>query len=276
MRALLIALAICASSTARADGLDALEREQQALYDRIAPSVVYIVAADGVGTGFVVGTDGLVLTNAHVVGKATSVEVVMFDGARRQGRVIERGADGIDLVLLDMGRHALPSLPLSEQPLRIGTWVASIGHGMGGTWTFTTGMVSNIYPSERGKDKPVFQTQIPLNPGNSGGPIVDRHGVVVGVVTAGIREAQSINFAIRSERALRSLPRLREACACLIILAPPGIDVFVDGAVAGKGPRVVAPIVPGSHDVLAIIDGVARTRRVVYPAQREVDLRAVK
>jgi len=272
--AIAAAVAIAAPAAARADdGLAAVEREQRALYDRVAPSVVYIVTADGIGTGFVVGATGLILTNAHVPGKASAVDVILFDGQKRKGRVVERARDDIDLVLLDIGRHTLPSLPLSDRPLQIGTWVASIGHGLGGTWTYTTGMVSNIYPSQDKKDKPVFQTQIPLNPGNSGGPIFDRHGVVVGIVTAGIREAQSINFAIRSEQALRALPRLGGACACLTVLVPDGVDVFVDGAAAGKGPKLVVPVVHGDHEVIAIVGGQARKTRVSYPATAVVDLR---
>jgi serine protease Do len=160
--------------------------------------------------------------------------------------------------------------------------VAAIGHGMGTTWTYTTGMVSNTYPVDGFADKPLFQTQIPLNPGNSGGPIFDRNGVVVGVVTAGIQKAQSINFAIRSSEALRRFARLAGprppassvAPAALTVIAPEGAPVFVDGASVGKGPRVTAAVSPGEHEALAIIGGAAVRQRVTFPGTASVELKA--
>jgi S1-C subfamily serine protease len=148
--------------------------------------------------------------------------------------------------------------------------VASIGHGLGGIWTFTTGMVSNIYP-DRG-ERPVFQTQIPLNPGNSGGPVLDRRGRVVGVVTAGIRDSNSINFAIRSDVAVRKLAKLQASCECLVILAPPDVPVFVDGELAGKRPRVAVPADARAYEVFAVVAGQMRKRIATFPKGREVDL----
>jgi serine protease Do len=274
MRSAIILFLLLIALPAHADGaLAALEREQLALYDRIAPSVVYIQSSDSAGSGFVVGHEGLILTNAHVVGKADVVDVIRFDGQRRKGRVVERAASTVDLALIDMGKHDLPSLTLSLQELRIGTWAGAIGHGLALTWTFTSGMISNIYPSSEPKQKGVFQTQIPVNPGNSGGPIFDRHGAVLGILTSGIKDAQAVNFAIRAQRAIEVLPRLRDACECLVILAPDGVDVYVDGAVAGKGPKVTAPVSAGRHEIIVIVDGKARTQTVSYPTVRRVDLR---
>ena len=95
----------------------------------------------------------------------------------------------------------------------------------------------------------VFQTQIPLNPGNSGGPIIDRTGRVVGIVTAGIKEANSINFGIDIGVALRSLSRLSALCDCLTISAPDGVPVpAVPAVIIGwpTPPLVAAPL--GSLD----------------------------
>jgi S1-C subfamily serine protease len=149
--------------------------------------------------------------------------------------------------------------------------VASVGHGRGGIWSFNTGMVSNIYPD--GSERPIFQTQIPLNPGNSGGPIVDVRGRVVGVVTAQMRESNSMNFAIRSDVALQAFDELAGLCECIVITAPRGVPVFVDGRNVGVGPRVTVAAEPRSYEVFAVIGGAMKKLRARYPDQRLVDLK---
>ncbi len=154
--------------------------------------------------------------------------------------------------------------------LRVGSWVGAVGHGAGGIWTFTSGMVSNIYPD--GADKPVFQTQTPLNPGNSGGPFFDRRGRVVGVATAGMKDSQNINFAIRTDAALKRLKGLSGACECLVLRAPSGVPIFVDGKLVGQGPQAIVPAVRKSYEVFAIVGGQMRRLILNFPTQREADL----
>lgn len=252
------------------DPIADLEAQRQKLFDAAAPAVVFIGVGDGFGSGFFVAA-GLVLTNAHVVGKNTTVDVVLHDGRRLRGHVVERARDDLDLALVSVDAMRTASIPIGDLgALRVGSWVASVGHGRGGIWTFTEGMVSNIYPV--GSEKPVFQTQIPLNPGNSGGPILDRGGRVVGIVTTGMTDSNAINFAIPIDVALRSLPRLTDLCGCLVINAPAGVAVFVDGKMAGKGPRVVVPAVERSYQIFAVINGKMRRQQVSYPKIRTVDL----
>ncbi len=255
---------------ALADAIDDLESAQQALYTRIQPSVVLISDGRSFGSGFFVSRDGLILTNAHVVGDAQEVDVVTASGAKLRGRVIERAAKDTDLALVEVELAQTPSLRFARGELRVGAWVGAIGHGMGGIWAFTTGMVSNVYPV--GDARPIFQTQIPLNPGNSGGPVFDKHGEVVGIVTAGIKEANSINLALRSNLALTTLTRLAGRCECLVVEAPTGATVFVDDLPAGRGPRVIVPVGPGDHDVVVnAASGVTR-RSVSFPATRRLAL----
>lgn len=271
MRAVLLAAALLLpAGAAAADPIAAIEQHQQALFSKIAPSVVYVGNTGSFGSGFFVSGDGLILTNAHVIGEGEKVTVVLHDGRKAEGRVVERAADDTDLALVKIDVKNVPALKLGGGGLRVGSWVASVGHGMGGVWTFTTGMVSNIYPLEG--DRPVFQTQIPLNPGNSGGPIVDREGRVVGIVTAGIVESNSINFAIRAEVAMRTLQALQGSCECLVITAPEGIPVLVDGRMAGKGPRVVVPATKRTYRVQAVIGGKMKQVDAAFPARREVRL----
>jgi S1-C subfamily serine protease len=263
---------LSASAAARADDAGPLadvEAAQQQLYARVAPSVVFIATGSGFASGFAVAPE-LLLTSAHVVGAAAEVDLIFSDGKRRRGTVVERARGDVDLALVSVPGAAMAPLALGGRDLRVGAFAAAVGHGMGGAWTFTVGMISNIYPL--GSERPVFQTQIPLNPGNSGGPIVDHAGRVIGVVTAGIKEAQAINFAIRATVACQVLERLRPVCDVLSVRAPAGVAVFVDGRSVGVGPLVVVPAEPGPHKVFAVVGDKLRERKLTFPADREVDL----
>lgn len=254
------------------DPLAAIETRQEALFERLSPGVVCIATGEAFGSGFFVSRDGLIVTNAHVVKGRDAVKVVLVDGKTLDGRVLRRAQDGIDLALVRVDGQNFPTLNLAMRPdLRVGAWVASIGHGHGAVWSFNTGMISNIYAE--GQDRPVFQTQIPLNPGNSGGPVIDRHGQVVGVVTAGINNAQSINFAIRSEIVLHSFEELSGGCDCLSISAPSGVPIFVDGKMAGRGPRVIYAAHGRTYEVFVVIDGVMKKRRVHYPEDKTIEFK---
>lgn len=255
---------------ALASPLADLEREQQALYRSAAPSVVFLSHDDGFGSGFLVSADGLILTNAHVVADHDTMQVVLSDGRTLEG-VVRARAEKLDLALVDLPGLGYPVLPLSTEPdaVQVGAWAASIGHGRGGIWTYTTGMVSNRY-ADRGTT--VFQTQIPVNPGNSGGPVLDRSGAVIGVVTSKLRDAESINFAIPVFEAVRALDGLSGQCRCLVIRAPAGAPVFVDGLRVGEGPEVRVPVEAGDHAEFAIIGGRKVDGEASWPDQPRVTL----
>ncbi|MCA2977725.1 MAG: trypsin-like peptidase domain-containing protein [Myxococcaceae bacterium] len=266
---LLLALVLATTPT---DPLEAAERHQQALFERIAPSVVFLSTGKSLGSGVVVGK-GQVLTNAHVVGTQPTVEVVLHDGRKGLGRVVERAAGDIDLALVAIPFGDVRPVELAfDSNLRVGSWVAAIGHGEGSVWSFNVGMVSNLYDGKSSRE--VFQTQIPLNPGNSGGPIFDRRGVVVGIVTAGISRANNINFGIDMAVAFRALEELRRASeVSLSIRAPAGVPVFLAGKNVGMGPLVVVARLAAPTEAFAVIDG-AMVRVPVTPADREVTLGA--
>lgn len=257
MISLLLALALAVNP----DPLQALEERQQQLFDQLAPSVVFITAGDTLGSGVVVA-DGLVLTNQHVVGKANSVSVVLHDGRKTTGMVIERASDDIDLALVRLPiAGVLPARIAVESSLKVGSWVAAIGHGEGSVWSFNVGMVSNLYDGKSAHQ--VFQTQIPLNPGNSGGPIIDRHGRVVGIVTAGIKGANSINFGIDTSLAFRTLVGLRMTNRTVTLHAPEGVPIFMDGKNVGVGPMVVLARPEKEVEAFAVIEGKMIRARVL-------------
>jgi serine protease Do len=270
---LLALLALTSHAHAERDPIALIEAREQQIFEQIGPSVVFISTYDGFGSGFFVGEGGLILTSNHVVGHYNTVKIVTQDGKTWSGKVIERASQNTDLALvkIELAGAAMP--PVLElacgSELRVGSWVGSVGHGRGGVWAFNTGIVSNIYPV--GHDRPVFQTQIPLNPGSSGGPIVDRHGRVVGIVTAGIVDSNNINFAIRSDVALKSF-KTNVATNCLTIDAPANVSVFYDGSVAGTGPRVLVDAQPGPHEVFAVIGGAMKKRKLSFPELRHVTL----
>ncbi len=261
---------LCALALAT-DPLETISKSQEKLFEKLAAGVVYVSNVQGFGSGFFINDSGLILTNAHVVGNAKTVTVVLHDGRRFQGEVVERGDDKIDVALIKIPLENAPVLPTEGATPRVGQWVGAIGHGAGAVWTFSTGMVSNVY--SEGSEQPVFQTQIPLNPGNSGGPIFNHKGEVLGVVTAGLKEATAINFGVSIETARRALRKMSETCQCLRITAPAGHPIFVDQKMVGSGPVVVvASMKDGPHEVFMIRSGKMLKQTINFPQQREVTL----
>jgi len=260
------------SAVAIGGALQDLEAEQQAIFDAAAPSVVFVSNGSSFGSGFVIQSDGLLLTNAHVVDGKSTVDVVLLDGRTLTGTV-EQVADRLDLATVRVEADGLPPLSLISDPAdaRVGTWLGAVGHGRGGIWTFNTGMLSNRYEDD---GVTVYQTQIPLNPGSSGGPILDRHGRVVGVVTAGIEGANSINFAIPAFEAVLAIEALEGQCACLTIEAPAGAPIFVDGAMVGSGPLLRFPVGPGDYTIFSIINGQKITADASWPDNPQATLAA--
>jgi serine protease Do len=165
-----------------------------------------------VGSGFILSSDGYILTNNHVVGETTEVEVELFDGRTLTAKVI--GRDGrTDLALLKVeATGALPVLPLGDSDrLEVGELVLAAGNPFGLEHTVTVGMVSRKGHGfgRFGFFDEYIQTDASISPGNSGGPLVNIRGEVVGVNTA-IIPRQRIGFAIPINLAKSILPQLRE------------------------------------------------------------------
>ena len=155
----------------------------------------------GMGSGFVVSSDGLILTNAHVVDGSDEVNVTLKDGRTFEGKVM--GTDSLtDVAVIKIEAEGLPAVSFADsEQLQPGEWAIAIGNPLGLDNTVTTGIVSATGRSSSQigvADKRVsfIQTDAAINPGNSGGPLLNAQGEVIGINTAIIQNAQGLGFAI--------------------------------------------------------------------------------
>jgi S1-C subfamily serine protease len=167
----------------------------------------------GTGSGFIISEDGKLLTNAHVVAGAKTVQVRLQDGRTLTGQVL--GADSVtDVAVVKIEAQGLPTIPMGDSSkLLPGQWAIAIGNPLGLDHTVTAGIISAVGRSgnEVGiPDKRVrfIQTDAAINPGNSGGPLLNARGEVIGINTAIRANAQGLGFAIPIETAQRIAQQL--------------------------------------------------------------------
>jgi putative serine protease PepD len=258
----------------------------QTLLDKVGPSVVSIHTGtrqgDAAGSGVVLTEDGVVLTNAHVIEGATTIEVDFADGRTAEARVLGAVPEN-DVAVVKVEGLTSPVTPAelgSSEELQVGDTVVAIGNALnlGDEPSVTTGIVSATgrsiqAPSGSSLDN-LIQTDAAINPGNSGGPLINASGQVVGINTAILADAQNIGFAlsIDSIRSLvEDLSAGREAAAARPVLGVETVGVTdINPAVSERygvtatSGAFIQTVSPGSGaeqaglqegDVIVAIDG---------------------
>ena len=225
------------------------------------------VPQEGAGSGFILSSDGVIVTNNHVVDGATTITVTLADGRKLDARILGRDAPS-DLAVLKVDAAGLPAVKLGRSDaLVVGDSVVAIGNALAldGGPTVTQGIVSaldrTISAGDQGRQgtetlRHLLQTDAAINPGNSGGPLLNAAGEVVGINTAVAGDAQNIGFAQAIDKALPIINTLKTGrtpeqpfLGLSTVTLTPAIQRQL-GLAESKG-AVVAGVTPGSGAELA-------------------------
>jgi len=155
------------------------------MFNTVQPSIVQVgIQGRGGGTGVIWNTDGRIITNAHVVAnEQAKIHIHLTDGRTLEAKVLHRDPR-LDLAMLKVNGDNLKALPIGDSSrLRIGEWVFAIGHPWGQRWALTAGIVSSLSSVKVADDLTTryIKSDVGLAPGNSGGPLLDAEGKVVGI-----------------------------------------------------------------------------------------------
>ena len=257
--------------------LDAYSRAVIGVVEKVGPAVVAIkikrsdlstrYGNEGAGSGIIIAPDGFILTNDHVVSDSSDIEIILTEGSSYRAEVI--GTDpASDLAVVRVPGNFLPSAELGDSDiLRAGQLAIAIGNPLGFQNTVSTGVISALGRALRSRSgrliENIIQTDVPLNPGNSGGPLVDSRGRVIGINTAMIFSAQAISFAIPINTAkwvvgeLVRYGRVKRAFLGIVAQLRPLSRRFIrlTGKESNSAPEVVAVEPAGPADRAGVHSG---------------------
>jgi S1-C subfamily serine protease len=290
------------------EALDAYSRTVIRVVEQVGPAVVSIARASrqahaGAGSGVLFAPDGYVLTNAHVAAGADELELSFTDGTTSRAQVV--GLDHATDLAVVRATGAAPGHAIfgSSSRLRVGQLVVAIGNPLGFESTVSAGVVSALGRTMRARNgramEGIIQSDVALNPGNSGGPLVDSHGLVVGINTAIILGAQGISFSIPIDTAKwvvgelmttgrvrrgwlgiagQNRPIGRELVRRLGLAHASGVEVsgFDDRGPAARSGMRVGDIVVGADDrAVASVDDIHRALQR-WPSASALKLRVIR
>jgi serine protease Do len=247
----------------------------------------------GLGSGVIIEPSGVALTNAHVVGGASEVDVTLLDGTKHRAKVV--GVDkktDLAVLRLEAAGKRFPFLPLgNSDDVQVGDWVLAVGSPFGLQATVTSGIVSaKARQIGAGPYDDYLQTDAAINPGNSGGPLVNMRGEVIGINTAIVRGGSGIGFAIPATLARQISAQLLDHGKVTrgwlgVVMQPLTSDLAASFGAEGKKGALVSEVSPDSPadkaglkagDVVLEIDGhkvenpgdVARAVALVAPGRK--------
>jgi S1-C subfamily serine protease len=276
---------------------DADEQNNIAVYKKALPAVVNItstavaydffygaVPQQGMGSGFVIDTEGHILTNFHVIDGARQVEVTTSDKKKYKAQII--GTDPVhDLAVIQIPNKAVPQAEIGDsKSLVVGQKVYAIGNPFGLSGTMTRGIISSIrsLKGQRGFIDEAIQTDAAINPGNSGGPLLNARGQVIGIntliLTGGVEQSAGIGFAIPINTAkavlddLVHLGRVRRP-EIGVRTIPIGPELANQLGLAADSGLLIVDVVPGSAaDRAGLRAGTERAYVGNYPIMLGGDL----
>lgn len=251
------------------------------VYQQASPAVVAIDTGEGNGSGSIVSTDGLVLTNAHVVSNHRTVRVRLADGREFTGDVVGFGENRLDLAAIRLRGNpsGLPTIAIAPAgSVQVGQLAFAIGNPFGLQGTFTTGIISRIDP-----DRGLIQTDAAINPGNSGGPLLNSNGQLIGVNTSIYTVGRNggsigIGFAIPTDQVLPFIAAVRNGSAPSTAQAAggarsdrPPTSIALNAAVSGRLDERSNVLPDGSYFNAYVFEGRAGQRIEIEMTSRDVD-----
>ena len=172
--------------------------------DNTIEGVVSVVTNVAKGSGFIISSDGYVITNYHVISGASRISVIPYEDSAKTIELI--GYDiGMDIALLKINGDYTPLSFGNSDNAEIGEKVIAMGNPYGLSFSVTEGIVSSLHRAGSNGLNVYIQTDVPLNPGNSGGPLIDKQGKVIGINNFKIGEAESLGFALESNQAVETI-----------------------------------------------------------------------
>jgi len=250
---------LSASSVAPSARLVSAEMPLEDLVEQTSSAVLKLSSSEGSGSGFLITTTGVVVTNAHVVGSNNEVTAKNLQQQQFNGKVVYRDPQ-LDLALVKLDVEGTPSLSLGTlASTRVGQSVVAIGNpGFGLQNTVTRGIVSAVGPYPQLGPGMWVQTDAAINPGNSGGPLLNSHGDVIGMNTIKVVKdgVQGLGFALSaqdiSDVVQRFFPQQRSVPAdkakLQVASSVPNAEIYIDGKFVGDAPSALS-LPAGDHTV---------------------------